>query len=208
MAHVDLLFPVLGTTLPIDHNYLLYGALSKLVPRFHDPNGNLRFTAINGQRGAPGQLGLFDKSRLRCRLNHDAIADVLPLAGKSLQVGDHRIRLGVPQVAALIPATTLIARIVTFKNADTPEHFLEHSRQLLKEMNINGEPGIPLIQAGPRQGEPRRMIVRIKGKRVIGYALRVEGLTAEESIKLQEEGLGGRARMGCGFFVAMKEDYQ
>jgi hypothetical protein len=51
MAHVDLLFPVLGTTLPIDHNYLLYGALSKLVPRFHDPNGHLRFTAINGQRG-------------------------------------------------------------------------------------------------------------------------------------------------------------
>jgi len=207
MAHVDLLFPVLGTTLPIDHSYLLYGALSKLVPRFHDPNGNLRFAAINGQPGAPGELGLFNKSRLRCRLNHDAITEVLPLAGKSLQVGDHRLRLGVPQVAALIPAATLVARLVTFKNADTPDHFLEHARETLKEMIIQGEPGIPLIQAGPRQGEPRRMIVRIKGKRVIGFALRVEGLTAEESIKLQEEGLGGRTRMGCGFFVTMKEDH-
>ena len=44
-------------------------------------------------------------------------------------------------------------------------------------------------------------MLRIKGKRVIGYALQVAGLTAEESVRLQELGLGGRTRMGCGFFV-------
>jgi len=31
--------------------------------------------------------------------------------------------------------------------------------------------------------------------------LHVNGLTAEESIKLQEIGLGGRRHMGCGIFV-------
>jgi CRISPR-associated protein Cas6 len=36
---------------------------------------------------------------------------------------------------------------------------------------------------------------------VVGYALRVNGLTEEGSIRLQEEGLGGRRRMGCGIFV-------
>jgi CRISPR/Cas system CSM-associated protein Csm4 (group 5 of RAMP superfamily) len=29
-------------------------------------------------------------------------------------------------------------------------------------------------------------------------------LKAEESIRLQEEGLGGRRRMGCGVFVQMR----
>ena len=39
---------------------------------------------------------------------------------------------------------------------------------------------------------------------MIGYALRVFGLTAEESIRLQEEGLGGRRRMGCGVFLPIR----
>jgi CRISPR-associated protein Cas6 len=44
-------------------------------------------------------------------------------------------------------------------------------------------------------------VLRIKEKRVVGFPLRVTGLTAEESITLQEQGLGGRSKMGCGFFM-------
>ena len=38
-------------------------------------------------------------------------------------------------------------------------------------------------------------------KEIVGFALRVEELTAEESIRLQEKGIGGRRRFGCGIFV-------
>src|SRR6266852_4903905 len=101
MSLIDLLFPVLGDTLPTDHAYLLYAALSRRVPRFHDAAGGVRFAQINGQRGGKGQLVLFEKSRLRLRLPAEAISDVLPLAGQSLEIGEHRVRLGVPHVVAL-----------------------------------------------------------------------------------------------------------
>jgi CRISPR-associated protein Cas6 len=45
--------------------------------------------------------------------------------------------------------------------------------------------------------------MRIHGKTIVGFTVLVQGLTAGESIQLQEEGLGGRGKMGCGFFVGM-----
>ena len=38
---------------------------------------------------------------------------------------------------------------------------------------------------------------------MVAYSLHVVGLTAEESVLLQEEGLGGRRRMGCGVFTPL-----
>jgi CRISPR-associated protein Cas6 len=90
---------------------------------------------------------------------------------------------------------------VSFKHATTPTRFLETARRKLDELGIGGEPGIPLIQSGERAGIPRRQVVRIKGRSVIAFPLQVAGLTAEESVCLQEKGLGGRSHFGCGFFL-------
>ena len=42
---------------------------------------------------------------------------------------------------------------------------------------------------------------RDENKEIVGFAVRVEDLTAEESIGLQEAGIGGRRRFGCGVFI-------
>ena len=42
--------------------------------------------------------------------------------------------------------------------------------------------------------------LRVGGRRVIGYAVRVLGLSPEHSLKLQSVGLGGKRTMGCGLF--------
>ncbi len=212
---LDLLFPVLGDSLPTDHSYLLFAAASHLAPVFHDKDAGVRFGALTGTYAGSGRLLLEKSSRWRVRLPDDRIRDVLTLAGKSLRVGDHQIRLGAPSIAALIPAPSLIARIVTFKasqprdracSIDEPGRFLEVARKKLEILGVKGEPALPLITMGERAGQPRRRIVRVKGKKIVGFSLMVEGLTAEESIKLQEVGLGGRLRMGCGFFGPMKGD--
>ncbi len=140
-------------------------------------------------------------SRWRVRLPSDQIGEVLPLSGRTLMVGDHPIHLGVPTVTPLRPTPLLAAKVVTYKHAIDPNRFLDVTQQRLNAMSIQGEPGIPLIERGERAGQPRRQILRIKGRKVIGSALQVAGLTAEESLRLQEQGLGGRCRMGCGFFV-------
>src|SRR5262245_30114692 len=198
---LDLLFPVLGETLPTDHAYPLYAALARTVPAFHDAARGLRFAPLGGVPDAPGKLRLTDRTRLRVRVGDDRIRLALPLAGKRLDVAGHAIRVGVPAVTTLTPAATLSARVVTFKHADDADRFLATARAKLVELGVEGEPAVPVVTSGPRVGESRRRVVRVKGKAIVGYALVVSGLSAEHSVRLQEQGLGGRTRIGCGFFL-------
>ena len=201
---IEVAFPVAGELIPTDHAYLLYSALTRCVRSFHDETAHVRFSPINGDRGEKGMIRLINCSRLRVRLPAEQIAVILPLTGRTLELGEHSISLRPPVVIPIVPAPMLIAKIVTFKNSKMPERFLAVARQKLDEIGVGGEPGIPLIQRGERAGEPRRQIFRIKGRRIVGYPLQIAGLTAEESLRLQEEGLGGRTRMGCGFFVPFR----
>jgi CRISPR-associated protein Cas6 len=201
---IEVAFPIEGESIPADHAYLLYSALTRFVGAFHDEMAPIRFAPVNGERGDKGMTRLTISSRLRVRLPAEQIAVILPLAGRTLEVGEHSITLRPPVVVPLVPAPTLIARFVTFKNSKTPERFLAVARQKLDEISIAGEPGIPLVREGERAGQPRRRVLRIKGKQIVGYSLQIAGLTAEESLRLQEEGLGGRCRMGCGFFFPLQ----
>lgn len=202
---IDLIFPVQGTFLATDHSYPLYAALSGLIPKFHDAESPLRFAPITGMATENGHLQLGPHSCLRVRLSDDQIHHVLPLAGKRLEVNDQSIRLGVPSVRTLEPTPAVIARMVTFKNAENPEDFLATARAKLAELGVTGEPQLPIHLEGERAGEPKRRVVRVKGQAIVGYSLIVCELSAGDSLKLQEEGLGGRTRIGCGFFTPAKE---
>lgn len=216
MPMVNLYFPVLGQTLPTDHGYALYGSLARILPVLHTADSTVRIGPVLGDWTGNGTLRLNDRrSSLRLRLPAEQIAAVLPLAGKKLEVLGHAIRLGVPRVMPIIPASALIARLVTIKKSNRqdragthgymePAAFLDAARRELERQSIAGQADIPLVADGPHQGKPRRHVLRIRDRRVVGFTLQVTGLTAEESVRLQEHGLGGRKRMGCGFFVPMR----
>jgi CRISPR-associated protein Cas6 len=198
---IELQFPVLGQSLPADHGYLLYSALSGMLPLLHGDGEHIAVGPISGEWTGNGVLTLSSRwSRLRLRLPAEQIASVLPLAGKALDVGGHRIRLGVPTVQPLVPAPALAAKMVTIKGFMEPEEFLAAAQRQLDELGIRGKLGIPVFQNGAHSDEPRRKVMRIREKKVIGFALQAAELTAEESLLLQEHGLGGRRKMGCGFF--------
>ena len=90
------------------------------------------------------------------------------------------------------------------------ESFLAAAQRQLAELEIQAQAGLvyqPQIvaenqgkQTGSRSLFLRRTL-KIKDKQVVGFALQVEGLSAEESIRLQEKGLGGRRHFGCGLFT-------
>lgn len=202
---VDLVFPVRGGSVSADHAYPLYGALSNAVPAFHDPTKSLRFAPLTGGRDESGRLRLMPWSCLRVRLSADAIPTVLPLAGRSIDVASARVTLGPPAVEALVPATTLESWLVTFKHSEELDTFLTTARAKLDEIGVAGETEVRAVGGGPRAGEARRRVVRVKGAVIVGYALMVSGLTAAESVRLQESGLGGRTKFGCGFFLPARE---
>lgn len=201
---IELSFPALGGEIPLDHGYALYGALSRVLPELHGEGFDAAVAPVHGQAAGDGRLRLDGRSRLRLRLPAERIAAVLPLAGKALELDGCRLRLGVPQVSALEPAASLQAWTVTIKNAVEPEAFLAAVRADLAEMGVRGEPGLPPVEAGPHAGKPRRRAVRIKDNLIVGFAVIVQGLSADESILLQERGLGGRRKMGCGWFAPLR----
>jgi CRISPR-associated protein Cas6 len=145
-----------------------------------------------------------EKSCLRIRLPYDPelISRSLTLAGKQLTIGIHNISLGIPQFFALQPAEALKARIVVIKGFQEAEPFLEAVKYKLNLLNIQGTASIPLNE----KGECDRKIIKIKSFTVVGFGVVLTDLTAEDSVKLQIAGIGGKHRMGCGIFVPFGGD--
>ena len=203
MPAVDLSFPLIGESIPFDHGYALYGSLSRLLPELHGGNG-FGVHPVRGQFAGNRVLQLQGSSRLCVRVPVDQIAEFLPLAGQSLCLDGHRMRVGVPQVFQLRPVPTLAARLVTIKGFMEPEPFLEAASRQLQKLGMSPTVKASIPTASPGQtnaGEPARRVVRIKDKTVVGFPIRVEGLNPEESILIQEQGIGGRRHMGCGVFA-------
>lgn len=198
--HVDLAFSLTGTNaIAADHGYALYGAISGLLPHVHSENG-IGVHPIRGRQIGSRQLMLMPWSTLTLRLSDDKIASVLPLAGKALRVGDASVSVGVPTVQSLVLATALRSRLVVIKVANirpdsvTENQFADAVRRQISKLGIADVASVTI---------GKRRTLRVKKREIVGYELVVEGLTAEESVTLQEHGLGGKRHMGCGVFAAV-----
>lgn len=193
---VDLCFPVQGSLLPADHGYGLLAALAHLVPSLHQ-NPHVGILTAPGIRDGKGKILLTPRSQVRIRLPIEAVAGVYGLAGKCLRVGCHEVRLGIPQLFTLKPSSALKARIVTIKGYQEAEAFEAAAQRQLKQLGFSGKVSVMRDQ----QGNPLRKTLKIKQHTMVGFTTLVQDLGEEESIRLQQIGLGGRRRMGCGFFL-------
>lgn len=185
---VDLWFRVRGATLPSLHGYALYGALCRVVPELHEAEW-LGVHTFHGDRVGDRLIQLPRGARLGLRLPADRIAAVLKLAGSTLDVGGHALAVGVPEIVPLVPAASVSARMVTIKGFEDAAPFAEAARRQLDRLEVGGE-----LEVGPR------LVQRVGDRLVVGFAARVHRLEDAASLRLQERGIGGRRRMGCGLF--------
>ena len=200
MPVIDLAFDLRGGAIPLDYGYDLFAALCRVVPGLHGDR-RVGVHPIRGLRLAPRRLTLVPQSRLRLRLPSEEIASYLALAGSRIELEGAPLSVGIPRVEPLRPAPALAARLVTIGRLVEPGSFEESIRRQLRSLGVSAETEF-VPEADPaRAGRPTRRVLRVKGRRIVGYALRVAGLTAEESLLVQEQGLGSRRRMGCGVFV-------
>jgi len=205
---VDVAFRVTAQDpLPAAHCYPLYAALTGEWPWLHESEGVGVFPIRGDVVG--GRIRTSPRSALRVRTPVSLLPQAMSLTGKRLRLGDAEIQVGVPRVLPLRPAASLYSRLVQIKltemtNGFTPEAFLHSANKQLSTLDIKAEPTIPLQQRGPRAGKPQRRVLHIKGERHVGFAMLVQGLTADESLRLQQRGLGGRRKMGCGLFLPVR----
>lgn len=192
---VDVSFAIsCQTPLPADHGYILYSALSRSCAELHSENG-IAVHPLRGQLIGPRQLQLCPWSRLVLRAEAQRIPMLIGLAGKQLNLADRPLRVGIPQVIPLVPAPTLRSRLVTTKHGQDVDRFRTELRRQLDALRVATE-----VQ--PILG--KRRTLRIKDKEVVGHEVLLEGLSVEESLAIQEIGLGGRRHMGCGVFVPLE----
>jgi CRISPR-associated protein Cas6 len=140
-----------------------------------------------------GLLNISPWSSLVFRLAVSQLPLYIPLAGKSLEVMGERLRVGVPKTSLLVPSVVLYAHLVTTKNGQDETRFIEEIGRQMEALGVRGK-----FSVGNRR------TFQVHEKQVVGYSLLVDELTAEESVTLQERGLGGRRKMGCGFFEPWK----
>lgn len=206
---LDILFRVTGAEVPADHGYALFSALSRILETETDRwlHGNLHIGlhTIGGTLLGNGRRLVGPNARLGLRLPSGLLPRSLKLAGKSIDLQGCKLRIGVSETRALVPAAVLHCRIVTTKHGDDPARFDAEIARQLAALGIRGKVfRTPRNTDGSDSRDPSRRIFRVKDKRIVGYAMLATELTAEESIRLQERGLGGRRRMGCGVFVPFR----
>lgn len=189
---LDLAFPIVVTKpIPADHGYHLYAGLSRLLADVHAQNG-IGVHPIRGRIGGPRLLETQPWSRVTIRTPEAGLTSLVKLAGQQIDLAGIVIRLGVPTIQALAAATTLRSRLVTIKGFVEPESFDEALRRQLADLSVSSE---VIVTLG------KRRTLRIKAREIVGYEVLLEGLSADESLRIQEQGLGGRRHMGCGIFV-------
>ena len=195
--YIELAFPVIGQSLPIDHGYRLYSALKYKLMQLKDWD-DISIKTISGKldRNKQKEIKLTDRSKLLIRLPSEKVPFVYSFSGKSLTVGKHKIRLGIPEMNFLQPRSRLRSHIVVIRGYEEPNGFLEAAKRQLERLNIKAD--IKLI--AKKDGTAKPKTVKVK-QTLVGFGIEANNLSEVDSIILQEKGLGGKQKMGCGVFV-------
>lgn len=196
---VDVAFALQGGgALPREHRGALAAALEEALPWLADEPA-VAVHRLNVSAGGGPQALLSGRTRLMLRLPRRRQADAFTLAGRTLQVGGHALRLGAGQARELLPFGTQYAHFVAAPagaaGAGDELAFLEHVQAELATLGISGRAICgrrQWLQAGGGQAA------------LAGYGLMLDGLDREAALRLLEAGLGAHRRWGCGVFVPHK----
>lgn len=217
MSFLEVQFAIGGQTktLPADHGYALYSAIKQVVQtselnliNSEQIPEEVRLCSISGIPNREGKIHLHRRSRFRLRCSADQVQSWYRLLqSQELNIRGHRIRLVRPRLTLPEPSESLKARLVTFKldaidHAEVPRYFLESCQKSLQRLEIEAQAFID----SNADGDLARRALRVKEKKIVGYGVVVEGLSNEDSLKLQWHGLGGRKHFGCGWFYPVKEE--
>ncbi|MGQ4648916.1 type I-MYXAN CRISPR-associated protein Cas6/Cmx6 [Lyngbya aestuarii] len=204
--YIDLAFSLRGETLPLDNGYIVYSALSRICPAVHQLD-NISIHPIAGIAEPSKQLRLTSRSQLQIRLPVDLIPLLYEsLAGQTFSIGHNQFYLDIPQHNPLYFFPNLYSRLVIIRRFQEPQSFLEAAKRQLERLGIKGT--IALTTRANGQPQCRQLTITNKTGRFAlrGFGLLVTDLSAQDSITLQQHGIGGKHKMMCGVFVPSRHN--
>jgi len=202
---VDVLFGIDCKRLPVDHGYALSVALQRAVPWIAEDDSGIAVHTIhvagsqNGwerpEHGTDRHLILSKRTKLALRVPKERV-DLLveDLEGKILDVSGCPLTIRSAKVRPLSKEKTLFSRYVVTLPDEPEETFLDRAVQALQAQ------GIRVRKALCGKTTPLSTSSGILPTR----SLMLADLSAEESLRLQQQGLGPHRSMGCGIFIPHK----
>jgi len=194
----DLLFRLRGEQIEIDHAFALAEALhAQLGKATFDRIGvhgvRLADSGNGWTRSEQGsdEIPLPRRARLVIRLHRDDHDAVTALSGQTLQLGSQRLEVGTSSERKLSPLACLHARAVHCDPGQTETEFLAQAASEMQCLGID----VARMICG------RSGAIRTGRETLFTRALLVADLKPEESVRLQQRGLGGKRGLGCGLFV-------
>lgn len=194
----DLVFKLRGKSLDIDHAHALSEALQQ-----HLNAATCARIGVHGIRLAgsgngwnrpeqvDAELPLSRRARLIIRVQQDDSDAVTQITNQTLQVGSQAVDIGASSVRKLSNMSTMYARAVCCDREQSEDDFLQDVAAQMVAMGIN----VSKMMCG------KSGAIRAGDEIIFTRALLVADLKPEESVRLQQRGVGDGRLLGCGLFV-------
>ena len=196
----ELLFSVDCRELPYDHAYELSSEILNLVPEIKKDKRNAIQT-LHGPMSGNGwvrpdseNIPLSKRAKLIMRINRNQLDDIKNIEGKEITLFGNTLKIGRSKVKSFLVVKDLFCRFVMSDQKLSEDDFLNKIQNELSGLNIN----IRKALCG------RSMVINFGEKTLYTRSLMIADLSKEESLKLQEEGVGDKKLYGCGIFLPHK----
>ena len=200
---IDVVFGITCRVLPVDHAYSLSQAIRKELGWLEDePYAGVHTIHVaasgNGWYRPDSSDQMLHPSRrtkLSLRIPRHRLDDVRPLTGKTLDVDGNSLTVNQMTQKNLSHITTVFSRYIVVESAKDEMEFLKEIMASLQNMGI----------------KPKKMLCGKENRlskgdgTLVTRSLMIADLTFEESILLQQQGLGSHRLMGCGIFLPHKD---
>ena len=199
----DLLFKIESKSLPLDHGFALSQQVIQHIPWIQDePQAAIH--QIHVAESANGWmrpedpetevLNVSRRTKMTLRLPSNRLDDINTLVGKTLDIDGHQLKVGSYTTRKLSKLTTIFARYVDTQGSEDESLFLENMMQLLKQHDIR----IKKMMSGKLMRHQTSEGVLLTRK------LFLSDLDVQESILLQQNGIGDKQLLGLGIFLPHK----
>ena len=196
---VDLVYSIQCLRLPVDHAQVLSLAVQNQLPWFAtEERAALHAIHVaesgNGWVRPDDFIHLSRRTKLTLRVPKHRIEDAQQLSGTALDLGGHPLTVGTSIIRPLSTLTTIFARYVAASESDE-QQFLRDALAQLKALGV----------------KPKKMLCGMEKSIVTTQgALRTRSLmlaelSVDESLILQQRGLGLHRVLGCGVFIPHRD---
>ena len=197
---IDVVYRISCKCVPTEHIYHLSEALQKVMPWLADEK-QAAIHPITGPEEGNGWerckdelMYLSKRQKMMVRIPKERLAEAEKLVGQTISVDGHELEVGKFTTKLLSDLPTVHARHVICEAGMSEEEFMHAALAQVNELDVS----VRKMMAGKERE------IKTPDQTIMTRSLMLAELEPDESIRLQENGIGEGRMLGCGLFLPQK----